>query len=327
MSHWLRRLLQGALTLGAIVALGLIVEPSALLDSLRNAEWTWVVIALLLLPINLLLDGWVWSRLLDALEGPFSPADVTRALFVGMALGFWTPVRVGEYAGRALYLPNGDRWEISLSVFAQRIIDMAVGVIVGLVLLIGVLAMGMLPPSLPWLAALAIGAGTAALLLCLILVPNLLQWGTDVLNEWAPSLFSRTTFFRRLTPRQGLEVAGGTIVRYIVFIGQFVCLGLAVASSASVVSLFVAAGLTFYAKYLIPSLTVLDLGIREGGAVLFFQVMGSSAAAGLNASLLLFSINVLLPAVLGIPILGRRTPATSPNTSTESAAASAAPPS
>ncbi len=325
MPRWLRLLLQCALTLGAIVALGIVVDPTSLLDSLREAEWTWVTVAVLLLPVNLVLDGWVWSRLLDAVEESFSPKDVARAVLAGMALGFWTPVRVGEYAGRALYLPTRDRWAVSLSVFAQRIVDMAVGVTVGLFLLLGAFATGTLPPSIPWLAAAALGAGTDALLLSLLLFPTLLQRGTDVLNEWVPSIFSRTTFFRRLTPRQGLDVAGGTITRYVVFIGQFVCLGLAVAPAASVLSLFAAAGLTFYAKYLIPSLTVLDLGIREGGAVLFFQVMGISAAAGLNASLLLFSINVLLPAALGILVLGQRAPVASPKTSTDSAVASSVP--
>ena len=98
-------------------------------------------------------------------------------------------------------------------------------------------------------------------------------------------------------------VFGGTVARYAVFTGQLACLGAAFAPSANGMPLWGAASLTFYVKYLIPSLTVLDLGIREGGAAFFFQILGLGAAAGLNAALLLFALNVLVPALLGVPFL------------------------
>jgi hypothetical protein len=64
---------------------------------------------------------------------------------------------------------------------------------------------------------------------------------------------------------------------------------------------------TYYLKFLIPSLTFLDVGVREGAAILAFGWIGVPEAAALNASLMIFFINLALPAVLGAFFLKRRT--------------------
>jgi uncharacterized membrane protein YbhN (UPF0104 family) len=296
--------LKSILTLGVGAALLMAVDPRALLNSLRQVQGPWLLVAGLLLPLNLFLDGWVWARLLETVEGSFSSRKVGAAVLSGLALGFWTPARLGEYAGRAFAFPNADRWAVSLTVFAQRMVDLAVGVTVGLVALLGALWTGLLPASVPWLGAASVGFGTASLLIIILLNPG---WGHRWAQRLRPKsgLTERTALLQDLTSRQGLAVGLGSTTRYLVFTGQFACLSLALQPSASVGALAIAVSLTFYAKYLLPSLTLLDLGIREGAAVVFFPLVGLSAATGLSAALLLFAINVLLPALLGLPFVAR----------------------
>ncbi len=304
MPRWLRILLKSVLTLGVMAALVAAVEPAALLDSLRQAHWPWLVAAVLLLPINLWLEGWVWAWLLDTVEGSFASWTVGRAVLIGLALGFWTPARLGEYAGRAFALPDADRWAVSLTVFVQRMVDMAVGVIVGLATVFGAMGMGVLPSSLPWLSAAGIGVVTGSGLLAVLLNPGWVhEWVQWLLPE--TGVTERTALLSALSHRQSTAVGLGSVLRYFVFTGQFVCLSLALLPSASIVSLAMAAALIFYAKYLLPSLTLLDLGLREGSAVLLFPLLGLPAAAGLNAALLLFTLNVLGPALLGLPFVAR----------------------
>lgn len=303
--RWLSLLLKSSLTAGALGALVFAVDPSALIGSLQKAQWTWVAVAAVVLPVNLALEGWVWRQLLGALSLRVSLRRLAGAVLSGLALGFWTPARVGEFAGRSLSLRGGDRWAVSLTVFAQRMVDMAVGVTVGLFALTGSLWWGVLPYARAWWIAALIGVGTGALLLAFAVQPGLVhRVATRLFENW-PRITERTALFRRLSGRERTAVLGGSLARYFVFTGQFVCLGLAFAPSASVPLLGLAAALTFYAKYLIPSLTVLDLGIREGGAAFFFQHLGLGAAAGLNAALVLFAMNVLLPALMGLPFVLR----------------------
>ena len=303
--YWLRVGSKFLLTVSVLAALALAVDPSALLTSLLEARWSWIVVALLLLPLNLVLDGWVWKQLLAPVVGRVSVRALTGAVLSGIALGFWTPARAGEYAGRALSLPDGDRWELSLTVLAQRMVDMAVGVNVGLLALVWAFWQGFVPLSGSWLAAAAIGLGTGAGLAAFVARParvhRLVRW--MVPNR--PSITDRTALLARLSPSQGAAVVGGCLARYLVFTFQLGCLGMAFAPSAPWTTLAAGAGLTFYAKYLIPSLTLLDLGIREGSAAFFFQQLGVGAAAGLNAALVLFAVNILLPALMGLPLVSQ----------------------
>lgn len=305
MPRWLRLGLKAFITVSVLVAVALAVDPSVLLDSLWQAQWTWIAAAVLLLPVNLVLDGWVWKRLLASVVDRVSHWNLSGAVLSGIALGFWTPARAGEYAGRALSLPDGDRWSISLTVFAQRMVDMAVGVNVGLLALAWSFWHGVLPQSVPWLAlagiGLVTGVGFAAVVAAPARIHHLVQW----LIPNRPSITDRTAFFESLSRGQGWAVVSGSLARYLVFTTQFAFLGRAFASSAPWSLLALAASLTFFAKYLIPSVTLLDLGIREGGAAFFFQQLGLGAAAGLNAALVLFAVNILVPALLGLPFVAR----------------------
>jgi uncharacterized membrane protein YbhN (UPF0104 family) len=58
---------------------------------------------------------------------------------------------------------------------------------------------------------------------------------------------------------------------------------------------------------LVP-ITPAGLGVREGTAVAILHTYGVQVATAVNATLLLFVINSLLPALLGWRYLGRRTP-------------------
>lgn len=304
MIRWLRFAFKFLLTLGVMVAVVVAVDPVDLLDALRQARWPWLMAAILLLPLNLLLDGWVWAQLLDTVEGSFSPRKVGEAVLSGLALGFWTPARLGEYAGRAFAFPEANRWTLSLTVFVQRMVDMAVGVLMGLGALAGALWGGVLPSSSPWVLAGCIGLGTGGALTVVLLRP---AWIHRWLRWLVPSrsIADRAALLRRIDGRQKVTVGAGSLARYLVFTGQFVCLSRALQPSASLGGLAMAVGLVFYAKYLFPSLTLLDLGIREGAAALFFPLFGLDAAVGLSAALLLFTLNVLGPALLGLPFVAR----------------------
>jgi uncharacterized membrane protein YbhN (UPF0104 family) len=305
MTRWLRVLGKWLLTAAIAVALWWTVDLSAVGAALRGAHWGWIGLAVVLLPVNLALDGWVWARLLRGSPGATSPRQVGAALFCGFALGFWTPARLGEYAGRAFSLPEADPWSVSVSVFAQRMVDMLVGVGVGLGVLLGTLYTDLLPASAAWSGAALIGVGTTAGLGAAVLAPGRCVSWVEPLSRWVSGLAGRLRSLRRLGAQDAGPVLGGTVVRYFVFTGQFVCLSLALAPDLPPVALCAAVALTFYAKYLIPSLTLLDLGIREGGAVLFFEALGLPPAVGLSAALLLFTLNVLLPAAGGLPFVWR----------------------
>lgn len=303
MPRWIRLLGQALVTIAVGGILLWTVDAAAVIDALRGAHPAWIGLAVLLLPLNLTLDGWVWARLLASARGQYPPRAIVRALFCGFALGFWTPARLGEFAGRAYSFDEAHRWAVTLSVLAQRVLDMVVGVGVGLVVLLWCAHAGLVPWTAAWHAAAGLGTGTVGLLTVVLVFPNRLYRGATTLGNRVTDLVPDVRLFSRLGPRQRLFALGGTVVRYVVFTGQFVCLTLALQPSLSGALVSLAVALTFFAKYLLPSLTLLNLGIREGAAVFFFGVLGLPSAVALSAALLLFALNVLGPAVLGLPTL------------------------
>lgn len=295
------RIGKGLLAVVAVVALVWMVDPDAVVDAARRANWGWAALALALAPLNVVLDGWVWSVLIRPVVGRVERRTWLGATLSGFALAFFTPANAGEYAGRSFYLPRGDRWTLSVTIFVQRMVDLAVAVDVGLVAFVLALWTGALPPSTTWLAVCGAGAVVAVAWTTALLHPAATG---RLLRRLAPSwdaLHARTDFLGRLTRGHVTRIVAGSVLRYGIYAGQMVFLARAFAPDAPFAVLTLAVGLTFFAKHLTPSLTLLDVGVREGAAVLFFGALGLPTAAALNAGFALFVLNLALPAAAGIP--------------------------
>ena len=66
----------------------------------------------------------------------------------------------------------------------------------------------------------------------------------------------------------------------------------------SLMHAFIGTSAMLFVKSLLP-ISIGDLGVREAGSIFFFSTYGISQAAALNASLMLFLINILIPSIIG----------------------------
>lgn len=286
----------------AVIAIGFLVyyvDPGAMAAAAAGASPWWIVAAVLLMPMNVFLEGSVWHLLVRRVDPTMTRHESFGALFTGYALGFFTPGRAGEFAGRAFHVRHHDKWEVAAVVAVQRLIDMAVAVGLGTVALILFLRTRSLSPEGLWTIVAAAGALTGATLLSATLAPKRVH---RVAARLLPSETwrRRIGFLARLTTADGARVIGLDAARFGIYVTQFYLLLRALVPAADPAAGYLGIGVVFLAKFLIPSITFMDLGIREGAAVFFLGRMGFPEAAALNASLLLFAINFLLPAAVGI---------------------------
>ena len=297
-------ILKALLALAALAFLIHYVDPSAMAAAAAGADPFWIAAAFLLMPCNVLLEGFIWHRMIRHVSSESNLRDHYGALLAGYALGFFTPGSVGEFAGRAFYIRHEDRWEIAAVVFAQRLLDSAVGTVLGTVALLFFLDRVDPQPESIWGLVLALGTCLGVVLTAAASAPS---YAHRILRRVIPfeAIKKRIQFLGRLSSRDGRELLGLDFFRYLVFSTQLYFLLRALVPGADPVTAFIGIALVFFAKILLPPVTFLDVGIREGAAVFFLGSLGFSEAAALNAALMLFGMNVIVPAALGVPLVMR----------------------
>jgi uncharacterized membrane protein YbhN (UPF0104 family) len=117
------------------------------------------------------------------------------------------------------------------------------------------------------------------------------------LNFKSIGLFNRTIFGKNFLL---------SALNYIVFSTQFVLLVMAYSHTAEFFTSFWGSSLVFFTKSIIPGVTFGEIGIRESASVYFLGHFGVEAGACFNAALMLYTINILIPAIPGAVFIFRR---------------------
>lgn len=258
-----------------------------------------VLAALALVPVNWGLEAWKWWRLARHLE-PVSFRRSFRAVLVGLTLGFVTPNRVGDYAGRIIELKS-QRLDALGAVFLGRYCQLVVTVLAGLAGLLYFLLTFYLrgfPASALGVTVLflALGALTLLPLYRSQLLLTVLALARP-LRRFLPYLAVMPTYSARAL-HAVLALAG---LRYAVFCGQFGLLLLAYGTRVPFGAGAAAIAATMLLKSLVPSLNALaDVGVRELSATHLFGLLGAPALPVLSASLSLWVLNIALPSAAGL---------------------------
>lgn len=255
-----------------------------------------LLFALLLLPLNIGLEANKWRRLMGPIF-KFSPLLSLRAICTGMTVSLFTPNRIGEFAGRILYLPGrfrvGGIFATFIGSLAQYIVYWVAAVVA---LSFGAAELPWLLPYRPWL--LFIGILVVVFLLLIYFRSNhLLLWLRK--RQWkAP--FMR---FLVISGRYPKEVLAPVLLiaaaRFVVFCLQLYALMLFVGFPPEGSKALALLPLLFIAQTAVPSFVLTDLGVRGGLALFLFEPWAGSAFLALLPSYMLWFMNIIFPAFLG----------------------------
>ena len=272
--------LKGVLAVVAVVALVHVVEPSEVMRAVSHADPRWALLALALVPVNIGLEAYRWGRLVRRLAPEVRHRDVLRAVVGSYPLGLLTPGRLGDYVGRAVYLRAIPAGASAALTFGERMATLAACLVGGLVALVPYLH-GQEAASPLWTAVMGIGWVATLALVGMILFPGLARTTIGTLLPFAP-IRRAVGAFAQIPQEESVTLLLLSGVRYVVFSAQFVLLARAAVLFGALAGV---------------------LGVREGAAVYFLGNVGMGQAAALDASLALFGLNLLLPALVGVPLL------------------------
>lgn len=272
---------------------------------IRTAQLSYLVGAAVIAVMIFLCKMFKWLVLGRQVEKSTSISDAAVSLLVGMGAGLITPSRVGEVA-RVAYLPTTHKVDLVGLVVVDRLLDLIVVVLVG-GFTIGVffdsrLGILLIVPTL--------------ILLLLLFIPglpgNLLNWLSNL------SFMPAKSFITKIA--SGLSTLNGRVL-FVILILSAITFGLGIFQFFLLLRGFgihsAAAALVTFPIITVASvlpITISGFGTREGATVLVLSMYNIPGAIAVNAALLSFTLNILIPGIIGLflsPIYGAKPPPTS----------------
>ncbi len=261
----------------------------------NTAKIVGLVLVFILMIMNWALESKKWQMLLKHTEN-LSFTAAFQSVLMGLAISVVTPNRIGEYLGRILYLKNTNKLKgISITIigsFAQMLVTSAFGVLGLLFYLYAVEQSSFLYFLLGLSFIMACG-----MLYILFHLDKLVDFCKRV------PLLRKVTVYIEVIKRYDvsilLKLIFYAISRYLVYSTQFFLLLYVTHGSFLPIETFAGIWLLFWIIAVVPSFVIADVGVRGQTAVTFLAFVSMNTLAILTSSIMLWVINLILPALIG----------------------------
>lgn len=271
-------------------------------DSLQGSHAYLFVFALLLMPFNLGAEALKWNELL-AYTRNINFKQSYHSVLAGIALSIFTPKRLGEYGGRLIIVKENKR-EALLQLFVSNLSQSIANLIIGLVSLCLFVLSFTKAVQYFW----PIVGFSSALIIVLLLVYFNLSSFVNYLMRFAffrkhKEVLSSLGSHKKSTL---VKLLGLSVVKYFIFILQFVLIIKAFGISVGILAGIVCASCVFFVKTMLPVPATIELAARGSIAIYFFSVFTQNNIGILVASILLWIINLGLPALIGSTVIAKQ---------------------
>ena len=268
-------------------------------------------IVVLLMLINWGLESQKWRYMINKIER-ISFFRSLQAVFAGVSISFFTPNRTGEYFGRAFILDKASHVDgiliTILGSMSQMLITILTGTLSMLVFIPRFLSSNAFFSGYIYYGCVVLIILLDLLLLFLVVNVRFLSVLRDKLLRSKLKKFRKhLAVFSDFRPRDMAYVIGMSFLRYIIFTIQFLVLLKIFSVPVPLFDSVIITSLIFFVLYIVPTITLTELGIRNSAAIYFFGIYFSHSAGMsdpiligiLSAATLLWIINLAIPAVIG----------------------------
>lgn len=267
---------------------------------IRSGNKPYLLLALGLLPLNIALESRKWHFLVRSAQ-PISYVKALRSVLGGIAIALLTPNRIGEYPGRIVYLKRQNTVRLisvsMLGAFAQFLNLFLFG-------LMALIWYSLHYPS--WWAESILAAAILITIAIFFLFLRFEQWSAWLERiPWLRKLGTYSQLMRRFTLKEELTVLALTSARFVVYTAQYLALMRWMHINIPLFDGFMMASLFFWAMSVIPSVALAELGVRGTVSLFLFGHITGNAAGVLSATVVLWCINLIIPAIIGALLLLR----------------------
>jgi hypothetical protein len=269
-------------------------------DWWQQGNRLFLFLGLAMMPLNLCTEAYKWKILAGSAQA-ITYWQALKSLVAGIAISLLTPNRIGEYPGRIIYLQRKNTVRlISVSIlgaFAQFFTLFIYG-------LGGLIYYNITFPG-TWQKLILLG--------CVVVtaVIGLLFWRFE---NWAV-YFEKIKILRRFitygqllkrfNSKELITVLGLSMGRFAIYAVQYLMLLRWMNIDMGLPEGFLMASLFFWAIAVIPSIALAELGIRGKVSLYLFGHFTADSIGILCATIGIWAINVILPAIMGSILLIR----------------------
>ena len=295
-----------------VIAAGLLtyiikrVNLNEIITAIKEANLIFILAAFLLLALNIYIQYWKWKIVCKKILGVTAPKKIFLSLFYGFSAGSFTPGRIGEYFGRAMIFRDKSISEITIATFIDKTIPLTIiaftGALASIVFIQYYYNVTIFITASLFIFVFAL----SYIFLYLLLNPSI--WKGAVvkkikISRRLSSLVEKLSVIKKLDKNITYQVALISFLFFACMLLQYVLLVSAFSQHFDFINYLWAGLLMFFAKSIIPPVSIGDLGIREGASVFFIKLIGENGSIGFNAAIFLFIINILVPAIIGMFLL------------------------
>jgi hypothetical protein len=269
-------------------------------QSFQSYKIFYLVLALVLIAVNWGLEAWKWMISVRTFY-PVKFLQAFKAVLSGVSFSVTMPNRVGEYLGRIMYLPEGNRLKtISVTLvgsFAQLLITIIVGTI-GLVSLKSSL-INQFPQLKIWYQFIVYGLIVLAAIMLLIYFN--VAGTVSLFNKWIRNhryiylVEALQKFHTRLLAQMLLL----SLLRYMIFIIQYVLVFYLFEVNVAADIIATVMSVVFLAMAVIPSIALVEVWLRGEISIKLMGLFSMNTLGIGFTSVTVWFINLILPAIAG----------------------------
>ncbi|MFM2157315.1 MAG: hypothetical protein RL516_2064 [Bacteroidota bacterium] len=256
-----------------------------------------LVITFLLMLLNWSLESYKWKYLLNKVED-VSFYQAVKGVLSGLAIGFITPNRVGEFAGKIAYLKSENRTNGAVMSFVGSSSQLLITIQAGLI------AIGVSKFKSP------IDVFVTPIALVTLVIVSIVWFKLDLFLKWI-SRFAwlqkwnkHTDQLAYVSEKKMTTVYFLSLVRYLVFPIQYFVLFKMLDTTITFSECLSMTAISYFLLAIVPTYAIAEIGARGSINLLVFSHLNAPFAV-LAASLLIWIINLIIPALIGLFLMAK----------------------
>lgn len=257
-----------------------------------------LTVLILIIP-NILLESRKWMITMKQHENVSFKQSI-QSVTAGIALGIITPNRVGDFAGKALFLQTYDKVKGAVVSFIGSIAQTFS------IIICGSFGLWILALNQGYINTTLFYAGLIALPLLLAVLYYLyinIHW-LKLIFRWK-KITPYIDAFTQYTRGELTSLLLLSLLRFSIFNIQYFLLLHFFDVPLSAVDGFPALSAIFVVQAFVPSFILIEMGVRGATALFFLGLFSTNSSGILLAAYTLWIINIMLPGMMGLFFIGK----------------------